>query len=142
MLGAIKKMEYRNSMLVLLSIFIVGCKIFDESTNELIIEHYNPSQNLKVIVFEKLGNATTNNSLQITLNRYNYELKNSDTGNIFIADGIEGLNNPKDSLVLVSWLSNDTLEINYPPSFRTLKMEEMLETEFGKVIIKYDDSSK
>lgn len=123
---------------MLLSIFIIGCKIFDESPNKLIKEYYNPKQNSKAIVFEKLGSATVNNSLHVSFERYNYDLKDSDSGNIFIADRVKDLNYLKDSLILVNWISNDTLEISYPASVRTFKMEEMLETEFRKVIIKYD----
>lgn len=128
----------KNIILAILILLTNGCQIFGGSENVLIKEFYNPRQSMKVIVFEKLGNATTSNSIQLSVERYDYELKISDTGNIFIADEIEGITYSKDSLIQVNWIGNKTVEINYPASVRIFKIEEKFENNVGEVEIKYN----
>lgn len=114
-------------------LILVSCNIFDESKNTIVKEFYNPQKSLKVIVFEKGGNATANNSVQVSVESDKYVLKNSDKGNIFIADETEFMKLPKDSLILVKWFDNNKVEINYPSESNIFKIEESVQTEIGKV---------
>lgn len=116
---------------------ITSCQFFENSENLLIKEFYNPRQSMKVIVYER-GNATTNNSIHASIEGYDYELRNTDKGNIFIADEFEKTKFTKDSFLLVNWISNELVEINYPASVRIFKIEERFENSIRKVEIKHN----
>ena len=92
---------------------------------------------MKVIVFEKLGNATVNNSIQASIHGYDYELKNEDVGNVFVADKIEGINQSIDSILIANWINNETVELVYQKNIRTFKTEKRFENNVGKVRIEY-----
>lgn len=120
-----------SCLFILLTLF--SCNIFDENKNIIVKEYSNPQKSLKVIVFKKDGNATVNNSVQVSVESFNHKLQNSDTGNIFIADEKEFINLPSDSLILVKWFGNNEVEINYPSEAQILKIEKTVESEIGKV---------
>ena len=122
---------------ILILILVVSCQIFDKSENRLIKEYYNPKSSMKVIVFEKLGNATVNNSIQASIHGYDYELKNEDVGNVFVADKIEGIKKSMDSILVANWINNETVEFIHPKNIRTFKTENRFENNFGKVRIEY-----
>lgn len=103
----------------------------------MIREYYNPKSSMKVIVFEKLGNATVNNSVHASVQGYDYQLKNDDVGNIFVADKIEWGKMTKDSLLNINWIDNETVEFIYTKNLRTFKTENRFENNIGKVSIKY-----
>ena len=111
---------------------LFSCNIFDESKNTIVKEFYNPQKSLKVIVFEKNGNATVNNSIHVSVKSYNYKLQNSDTGNIFISDEKELVKFPSD-LILVRWLGNNKVQINYPSKSTILKIEKNVKSDIGEV---------
>lgn len=127
---------------ILILALVNSCQVFVNGKNELIKEYYNPKQNLKVIVFEKLGNATANNSIQISIHRHNYKLTDKEVGNIFVADQIEGIKTSKDSLLSINWLDNETVDIIYPTSIRTFKTEKLFEDKIGKVKIDYKTTNE
>ena len=120
-----------------LCILTIGCQIFDKSENRLIMEYYNPKSSMKVIVFEKLGNTTVNNSVQASIQGYDYELKNEDIGNVFVADKIEGTRQSVDSILIANWINNETLELIYPKNIRIFKNENRFENNVGKVQIEH-----
>ena len=91
---------------------------------------------MKVIVFEKLGNATVNNSIQASIQWYDYELTNEDIGNVFVADKIEGKKSV-DSILIPNWIDNETVEFIHSNSIRTFKTENRFENNLGKVRIEY-----
>jgi hypothetical protein len=133
-----KKMKYlKKTFGILILILVVSCQIFDKSENRLIKEYYNPKSSMKVIVFEKLGNATVNNSIQASIHGYDYELKNEDVGNVFVADKIEGIKKSMDSILVANWINNETVEFIHPKNIRTFKTENRFENNFGKVRIEY-----
>ena len=121
---------------------LFSCNIFDESKNTVVAEVYNPQKSLKVIVFEKSGNATTNNSVQVSVESDKYKLKDSDKGNIFIADETGLMNLPKDSLVLVKWFGNNKVEINYPSEAHIIKIEENVQSENGEVKVMHNSRKR
>lgn len=91
---------------------------------------------MKVIVFEKLGNATVNNSIQASIQWYDYELTNEDIENVFVADKIEGKKSV-DSILIPNWIDNETVEFIHSNSIRTFKTENRFENNLGKVRIEY-----
>ncbi|WP_269243512.1 hypothetical protein [Flavobacterium limnophilum] len=121
---------------------LFSCNIFDEGKNTIVKEFYNPQKSLKVIVFEKSGNATANNSIQVSIESKDYKLTNSDNGNTFIADKKEFLKLPNDSLILVKWFDNKKVEINYPSDAEIFKIEESVESEIGKVKVLHNSRKK
>ena len=131
------KMKYlRRTIGILILTLVVSCQIFDKSENRLIKEYYNPKSSMKVIVFEKLGNATVNNSIQASIQGYDYELTNEDIGNVFVADKIEGKKSV-DSILIPNWIDNETVEFIHSNSIRTFKTENRFENNLGKVRIEY-----
>lgn len=104
--------------LILLS---CACHPFDKSENRLIKTYQNPSASMQLIVFEHLGNTTTNNSIQASIQSSSFQLDNNERGNIFIADQIENILITKDSLLLVNWLNDQELELIYPDEIRIFK---------------------
>jgi hypothetical protein len=132
-----KKMEcLKETLGILMLILVVSCQVFDKSQNRLIKEYYNPKSSMKVIVFEKLGNATVNNSIQASIHEYDYELKNEDVGNVFVADKIEGIKSV-DSILIANWIDNETVEFIHPKNIRAFKTESEFENNVGKVRIEY-----
>jgi len=132
-----------NSFWFLIFLAFSNCQIFDNGQNEIIKEYANSDQSLKLIVFKRLGNATAKRSVQVSLKNYDYKLRDSDKGNIFIADGIEKTGYPDDSLVLVDWKNNVTVEINYPAEIKIFKIEEKIKSQTGKTIeIKHNSRKK
>ena len=130
-------MKYlRRKIGILILTLVVSCQIFDKSENRLIKEYYNPKSSMKVIVFEKLGNATVNNSIQASIQGYDYELTNEEVGNVFVADKIEGKKSV-DSILIPNWVDNETVEFIHLKSIRTLKTENRFENDVGKVRIEY-----
>ena len=131
-------MKYLKKTLgILMLVLVFSCQIFDKSENRLIKEYYNPKSSMKVIVFEKLGNATVNNSIQASVHGYDYELKNEDIGNVFVADKIEGIKKSVDSILIANWIDNETVEFIHPKNIRTFKTENRFENNVGKVRIEY-----
>ncbi|MFS4456978.1 hypothetical protein [Maribacter sp. 2304DJ31-5] len=122
---------------IVILVLVVSCQIFDKSENRLIKEYYNPKSNMKVIVFEKIGNATVNNSIQASIHGYDYELKNEDIGNVFVADKIEEISQSVDSILMVNWIENETVEFIHPKNIWTFKTEKRFENNVGKVRIEY-----
>ncbi|MEP0264918.1 hypothetical protein [Dokdonia sp.] len=116
---------------------IFSCQFWGDSENIMIKEYYNPKSNMKVVIFEKLGNATVNNSIQASIHGPNFELNNAEVGNIFVADKIEGIKKSKDSLLIVNWIDNATVEFTYPKKVRIFKTEKQFENNNRKVRIKY-----
>lgn len=123
-------------------LMIWSCNTFDESKNIIVKEFYNPQKSLKVIVFEKTGNATVNNSIQVSIESKDYNLTNADNGNTFIADKKGFLKLPNDSLILVKWVDNKKVEINYPSDAEIFKIEKSVESEIGKVKVLHNSRKK
>ena len=121
---------------------LFSCNIFDENENTIVKEIYNPQKSLKVIVFEKSGNATVNNSIQVSIENKDYKLTNSDNGNTFIADKKEFLKLTNDSLILVKWFDNKKVEINYPSDAEIFKIEKSVESRIGKVKVLHNSRKK
>jgi hypothetical protein len=122
--------------ILLFTINISACQMFDNQNN-LKDEFYSPTHNLKIVVFEKKGNATTNNSIHVSLEMSNYQLENTDTGNFFIADQIDSHNQTATQLIQANWKNNDTIQIHYPQSIRIFKKENQIKIRNNSIIIKY-----
>jgi hypothetical protein len=104
----------------LFSLCFCSCfQLFDVGQNTFIKESYNPQQSKKAVLFLKGGNATTDNSLQVTVNGYEYELENKEVGNTFIVDSDHNNTIQDSAAINFIWLSNDTLQIDFDGRLRT-----------------------
>lgn len=94
--------------LLLLIIFLNGCNL---ANNNLISEISN--ENIKAVLFEREGGATTSKSYQISLLKENEELKNHMKGNIFSASNIWNLDIKwqNSNLLIVSFSTNRDSDI-------------------------------
>jgi hypothetical protein len=89
------------------------------------------------ILFIKSAGATVGDSYQISILPYQDNLKDSDSGNIFIADDHGGGINSDTSWVNFEWLSFDTLKVSFNKRLRVFKMN----TKLKDATIIYDSLS-
>ena len=127
----------KNIVFIIMLYFLTGCQIFENPTNELIKEETSLSQDLKILVFEKNGNATTNTSIHIILAKPDYKLRKYDVGNIFIFENFENLDIRRQNLIQIDWIKNDSLVINHPESIGIHNKEHNFENSVGKIQIVY-----
>ncbi len=120
--------------------FMAGCQILPPGENNLIKEVYNPKQNLKAVIFEKIGNATVDNSIQVLIESYGYKLKDTDNGNVFIAGQIGGIKGADNEILNVNWSNDSLLIIGFPNSVSVFKKELSYESSVTKVVIDYQSN--
>lgn len=89
------------------------------------------------IFFIKSGGATVGDSYQISVLPYQDKLKDSDTGNIFIADDHDRSISSDTSRVNFEWISFDTLKVSFDKRLRVFK--KITETRDVKIV--YDSLS-
>ena len=122
---------------IILSIFLLhltACLDISGSKNQVLQEVISPAKNKKAILFIKYTGATSDNSLQISLNKENYELQETEAGNIFTADSDHGKTQLDTSVIRFNWISEDTLVIRYDNKLRTFTRSE----KFMETVIKYE----
>jgi hypothetical protein len=101
--------------LVLTSCF----NLFGSGANSLIKESYNQQSGRKAILFLKEGNATLDNSLQVSVVGYDYELEKNVVGNAFTVDSDHNKAPQDSSSINFVWLTNDSLRIDFDKRLRT-----------------------
>jgi hypothetical protein len=105
--------------ILFLSLSFCSCfQLFEVGPNTLIKESYNPQKSKKAILFQKGGNATSDNSLQVSIVGYNYELDNREVGNTFTVDSDHNKTMEDLDSINFTWLSNDTLKIDFDKKLR------------------------
>ena len=109
-----------------------SCIDITDNKNEILKERTEYQGIKNCILFIKSGGATVGDSYQISIMPYQDKLKDSDTGNIFIADG-QALSRDTSSINF-EWISFDTLRISFDKNFRVFKMN----TKIKDVTIVYD----
>lgn len=88
------------------------------------MELESPDHKNKAILFERNCGATTGFSTQISIKKFKKKLKNTEKGNIFIADDDHGKAPPGitgGSPVKIIWINNDSIQIEYHPKTRIFK---------------------
>jgi hypothetical protein len=115
--------------LLLLTIFISGCNL---ANNNLIYEISN--ENIKAILFEREGGATTSKSYQISLLKENEELENHMKGNIFSASNIWNLD--------VKWQNSNLLIISFSTNRDSNIYQKAEEFKIDNKVIKINYKEK
>lgn len=103
----------RKTFLLSLLILLVGCSICE---NSIISEKVSPNREFLVYLFDRDCGATTSKSAHISLKKINSKLKNSEKGNVFIADNIEKIE--------VDWINAKSIEISVNSNCRIFLQEE------------------
>jgi hypothetical protein len=86
----------------------------------------NNSKTKKAVLLENSGNATVDNSLQVSVVDYNYQVSNKDLGNVFIVDSDHGKTILDSVSIGFTWTSQDTLQIDYDKKLRTFTQENSI----------------
>ena len=114
-----------------------SCIDLSDNNNEIIKERTDYEGIKNCILFIRSGGATVGDSYQISILPYQDKLKDSDTGNIFIADDHDGGISSDTSRVNLEWLSFDTLKVSFDKRLRVFKMK----TKIKDATIVYDSLS-
>lgn len=107
-------------------IILHSCDIFDASKNEIIVEEYDFTRNHKAVLFVKPGNATTDNSIHLSITDRDDKIKDSQTGNVFVADSDYGKAKIDSKCVTLKWKSNDTLIVSYDSKLRIFNQQTIM----------------
>jgi hypothetical protein len=117
--------------IILLSTIIFSAtscfQIFDVGKNYSLKEAYNKKGSKKAILFSKEGNATSDNSLQVTVEGYDYKFDKTAVGNTFTVDSDHNSAKQDSSSINFTWLTNDTLQIDYDKKLRVFIQEKKVE---------------
>ena len=124
-------------IVVFLLFILSSCIALTNNTNEILKERADYEGIKNCILFIKGGGATVGDSYQISIVPYQNKLKDSDIGNVFIADDHDGGISSDTSRINFEWLSFDTLKISFDKQLRVFKM--ITETKDTKII--YDSLS-
>jgi hypothetical protein len=125
----------RGSLAITLSVFATSCfQIFDSGPNKILKESYNREQSKKAILFLKGGNATTDNSLQVTISDYDYELDKTEVGNTLTTDTDHNKTNLDSASVNFKWISNDTILLDYDKNLRIFLRNEIVNGVYVKYL--------
>ena len=95
----------------------------DQKTT-LIKDSPNNNQTKKAVLLQNDGNATTGLSLHVSILDYDHKLSGNEIGNTFTVDSNHNTTMLDSTSVKLSWISNDTLQINYDNDLRTFKQEK------------------
>ena len=97
----------------------VGC--LDLGTGKAVVlrETSNEIKTKKAILLDNGGNATTDNSLQVSVLNYGAKVSDIELGNTFTVDSDHGATKQDTSSIEFTWLTNDTLQISYDKKLRT-----------------------
>ena len=127
-----------HRILELLLVFILSsCLHLSDNKNEIVKLQIAYDGMKNCILFIKSAGATVGDSYQISILPYQEKLKNSDTGNIFIADDSGGGIPSDTSRVNFEWLSFDTVKVSFDKRLRVFKMN----TKSKGATIVYDSLS-
>jgi len=128
---------FRRLSFLFFLFFFHSCINLNDLKNEVVKERTDYEGIKNCILFIKSGGATVGDSYQISIVPYQDKLKDSDTGNIFIADDHDGSISSDTSRINFEWLSFDTLKVSFDKRLRVFKM--ITETKDAKII--YDSLS-
>jgi hypothetical protein len=110
-----------STFALLLCLILAGCYNLDLGTDEStqLKEQPNRANTKKAVLLENSGNATVDNSLQVSILNYSDKVPKHALGNTFTADRNHGATSLDSSSINFNWLSDDTLQIEYNGKLRT-----------------------
>lgn len=120
----------KTSVRFLLVIFIstiafASCfSLTDSGINTVLKEFSNQQHNKNAILFLKEAGA---DSFQVTVADNDYKLDYSEVGNTFTCDDNHGETRLNSNSINCTWLSNDTLQIDFDKKLQTFIKNEKVE---------------
>jgi len=108
-----------TAVILLLSIFFVGCFSLGTGNSTILKEEPNKARTKKAVLLENSGNATVDNSLQVSILDYDTKASDKEQGNTFTVDSNHGYAALNAASISFNWLSDDTLQIVYDSTLRT-----------------------
>jgi hypothetical protein len=88
--------------------------------NEVLSESISPGRTIKAVKFRRDCGATTPYSIQVSVIPISSRVKQSDSGNVFVATDVQ----PDD--VSIEWLTDQRLRLSYPRGARLFSGESNL----------------
>lgn len=128
-----RKMKHRFLVIIIL---LVSCDFLPKGENQVILENHSPDKLNKAVIFEKHGNATVNNSIQISIIPSEANLTSTQIGNILVADQIAN-SSEKSDLISLRWLDNQKVEIFYANSLKLIFANDSLIINNKNIKIEY-----
>ncbi len=102
------------------------CDLFETSKNEILFEECTFSNTHKAVLFIKPGNATTDNSIHLSIIDCEENLKDSQTGSVFVANSDHGNTKIDSDCVTFKWQSEDTLIVYYDSTLRIFNQQTFM----------------
>lgn len=93
----------------------------------LVISVSNPAKTKQAILFIKGGDATSDDSYQISVKAAGDKLDEVEVGNAFTCDDNHGAARADSNTIKLTWLTNDKLQIKYEKHVRTFIQEKEVE---------------
>ncbi|WP_342644910.1 hypothetical protein [Mucilaginibacter sp. CSA2-8R] len=105
---------------LILMLLLSGCfSLLGPGPNSLIRRALNSTKTKQAILFLKGGNATADDSLQISIKDASDSLNETEVGNTFTTDSDHGKAILNASAISLYWKDNDHLVISYDKRLRT-----------------------
>ena len=103
-----------------LTIFLTSCiNLFDAPQMTLVKTASNLGRTKKAVLLQDAGNATVDRSLQVSIFNDDYTVSGKEIGNTFTVDRNHGATVLDAASINLSWLSNDTLQIDFDQKLKT-----------------------
>ena len=122
-----KKIIGLLSIFTLITVISSCFSILGDGSNALIKESANNKHSKKAVLFLREAGATVANSYQVSITDYKTEFDTVAVGNVFTVDDDHGKVNLDPKAINFSWISDDTIEINYNKNLRTFIQEKNID---------------
>lgn len=112
----------KRKLLILTLIVLVssGCfQLFDPGPSTVVLTVFNPAKNQQAILFLKGGNATSGDSMQVSIKDGDEVLGDTEVGNVLTVDNAHVGVALDTNAIKLKWLDNNKLEIDYNKKLRT-----------------------
>jgi len=98
-----------------------------DGSDTVIKESSNKQHDKKAILFLREAGATVSDSYQVTVMDFNNKFDTTEVGNTFTVDPDHDKTWLDSTSINFTWLSNDTLQIDYDKKLRTFIQEKKVE---------------
>lgn len=115
-------------LLLVLVLMLTSCfQLFEPGTYTVLKISSSPSNQNRAILLMQGGNATLDNSLQVSIKKENDELAKFEIGNVFTVDSNHGKAILDSNAIDLNWVDNNNLQITYNKNLRTFAQVKKVE---------------
>ena len=112
-------------MLIILTLLQFSCDITGDCNNHIYAQIKNNDNTFKILKFDRECDATTGNSIQLSLVKSTDSLPNK-SGNLFISNSKVGGYIENDTSVQPSWTDDTTILIKYDKDLNIFKKDSLV----------------